>query len=239
MNTTFKTVDAETLSSSLLRKPVFVLDGLISRGINILCGSAKTVKSWLALWLAVQLSLGLPVWDIKTQKTDVLYLCLEDTYERIQSRLFTLSEVMPDNLYLGNRIRQLGEGFEQDIIYFLKDHPNIKVIIIDTFQKIMNNKGTSGKNGMYGNDYADISVLKDIADKSGISMILIHHLRKMQDTNDPFNQISGSTGILGAVDAALLLKREYPGSDIATLTVRGRDNESSELKLKIRRKKAL
>ena len=43
------------------------------------------------------------------------------------------------------------------------------------------------------------SVLKSIADQLGIAILLVHHTRKCRD-NDPFNMISGTTGISRCVD---------------------------------------
>lgn len=42
--------------------------------------------------------------------------------------------------------------------------------------------------------------LKNLADKLRIAILLVHHTRKCRD-NDPFNMISGTTGISGCVDA--------------------------------------
>ena len=77
---------------------------------------------------------------------------------------------------------------------------------------------------MYGNDYDDISSIKRIADEYNISIILVHHLRKLKDGDDPFNEVSGSTGIIGAADTNYVLKRKRNGN-AATLLACGRDVE--------------
>ena len=79
-----KTIDADTLLSTPMRKTLFVVDGLIPQGLSVLSGSSKIGKSWLMLWLGIQVARGQPVWEFETHKSDVLYLCLEDTYARIQ-----------------------------------------------------------------------------------------------------------------------------------------------------------
>ena len=78
-----KTIDADTLLSTPMRKTLFVVDGLIPQGLSVLSGSSKIGKSWLMLWLGIQVARGQPVWEFETHKSDVLYLCLEDTYARI------------------------------------------------------------------------------------------------------------------------------------------------------------
>ena len=74
-------IPAEPLFRSL------VIDGLMGQGIYILAGAPKVGKSWLVLWLANQVSKGEPVWGLKTEKCGVLYISLEDTFQRMQQRL--------------------------------------------------------------------------------------------------------------------------------------------------------
>lgn len=62
-------------------------------------------------------------------------------------------------------------------------------------------------------------------------MILVHHLRKLEDGDDPFNEVSGSTGIIGAADTNYVLKRKRSG-DTATLLASGRNVEYQELTLR-------
>ena len=55
--------------------------------------------------------------------------------------------------------------------------------------------------------YRDLSLLKALADKLDIAVLLIHHLHKQFDS-DPLNRISGTTGIAGAVDSTFVLERD-------------------------------
>ena len=177
----------------------------------------------MLLWLGLRVSPGLSIWGAPTEKGDVLYLCLEDTFTRIQNRLYHLTEAAPSNLRFAVMSSQISCSLEDEIQSYLAAYPNTKLIIIDALQKIRNGKSSTGKNGMYGDDYDDISAIKHIADKYSIAVLLVHHLRKLKDSDDPFNQISGSTGITGAVDTAFLLKRDNATSDMATLIAKGRD----------------
>lgn len=87
-----QTVNAETLLYEPLEKPSFVVDSLIPTGLSLFCGSQKIGKSWLMLKLCLCVSQGIPLWDMPTMEGDVLYLCLEDTFCRIQDRLFRLTD---------------------------------------------------------------------------------------------------------------------------------------------------
>ena len=194
------------------------------------CGASKIGKSWLMLWLGLQVAQGLPVWGLTTQQCDVLYLSLEDTQRRIKDRLYNLTDTAPSNLYFAVMCGLIGGGLEEQITDFLSDHPKTKLVIIDTLQKVRDTKGGAGKTGMYGNDYDDISSIKKIADEYNIAVLLVHHLRKLKDSDDPFNEVSGSTGIIGAADTNYVFKRKR-STNAATLLVSGRDMEYQELTL--------
>ncbi len=45
-----------------IRPPNFIVDSLLFQGLHILAGAPKVGKSWLALWLAVTVAKGEPVW---------------------------------------------------------------------------------------------------------------------------------------------------------------------------------
>ena len=157
MENKLKTVDAETLLSTPMSKTVFIVDNLIPQGVNVISGASKIGKSWLMLWLGLQVAQGLPVWGLTTQQCDVLYLSLEDTQRRIKDRLYNLTDTAPSNLYFAVMCGLIGGGLEEQITDFLSDHPKTKLVIIDTLQKVRDTKGGAGKTGMYGNDYDDIS----------------------------------------------------------------------------------
>ena len=92
------TVDGRTLMDRPLEPPNFVVDTLISQGLHILAGSPKVGKSWLALWLAVTVAKGEPVWGMSVKQGTTLYLCLEDSVLRIQNRLFSITDEVPSNV---------------------------------------------------------------------------------------------------------------------------------------------
>ena len=226
-----KTIDADTLLSTPMDKTLFVVDGLIPQGLSVLSGSSKIGKSWLMLWLSLQVARGQPVWEFETHKSDVLYLCLEDTYARIQNRLYKITDEAPSELRIATTSFQIGNGLEEQIEQYLSDFPNTKLVIIDTFQKVRDSKNSSGKSGMYAGDYDDVTALKNISYKYGIAVVVVHQVRKLKDVSDPFNEVSGSTGITGAADTNFVLKRSR-ANETGTLLATGRDIEYQELTLK-------
>ena len=222
-----QTIDADTLQSTAYEPVSFVVDDLLPQGLHLLAGAPKIGKSWLALWLCLCAAQGKPFWTFTTRPCEVLYLCLEDSFQRIQSRLFDLTEDAPPTLHFAVMSQQLHNGLVEQIEQFLKEHPQTRLIVIDTLQRIR----TAGNDANpYASDYRDIGVLKALADKYRIAVLLVHHLRKMND-DDPMNMISGTTGLSGAVDSSFTLVEDKRGSGKATLSCIGRDIEYRELTL--------
>ena len=82
---------------------------------------------------------------------------------------------------------------------------------------------------MYASDYKEISALKALADKYNVCILLIHHLRK-QAADDPFQQIAGSNGLIGASDTSWVMQRKRM-SQTASILVTGRDMDNKTLRL--------
>ena len=220
-----QTIDGESLMSLPLTPLNFVLDTLLSQGLHILAGSPKVGKSWLALWLAVMVAKGEPVWGMSVKQGTTLYLCLEDSVLRIQNRLFEITEDAPSSVHFCTECALIGQGLEEQVETFLTAHPDTVLVIIDTLQMVR-----PARDATYANDYRDLSALKQIADAHGIAILLIHHLRK-ESADDVFNRISGTTAISGAVDSSFTLVEERRGSGRAKLSCIGRDIEYRELTL--------
>lgn len=123
MTKKLETVDAETLLSTPMSKTPFVVNGLVSQGVNVISGASKIGKSWLMLWLALMVAQGLPVWGLPTLHCGVLYLSLEDTQRRIKDRLYILTDNAPDNLYFAVTAGLIGGGLEEQVTDFLVEPP--------------------------------------------------------------------------------------------------------------------
>ena len=221
------TITAEDLQNRTYEPTPFLVDELIPEGLHILAGAPKIGKSWLALWLCLCVAQGLPLWNFAVAQGDVLYLSLEDSFQRIQTRLFDLTEDAPPTLHFAIMADTLKHGLEQQIEQFLTEHPDTKLVVIDTLQRV---RSTGNDSNLYANDYQDIGLLKQLADKRHIAILLIHHLRKLHD-DDPMNMISGSTGLSGAADSTFVLQKNSRLANIASLHCTGRDIADRTLKL--------
>ena len=221
------TIDADTLQTIAYEPLTFLVEDLLPQGLHLLAGAPKIGKSWLALWLCLRVARGEPLWNFPTHPCEVLYLCLEDSFQRIQSRLFDLTEDAPPTLYFAVMAEQLHSGLVEQIEQFLKEHPATGLVVIDTLQRI---RTVSNDVSPYANDYRDIGVLKGLADRHRIAVLLVHHLRKLGD-DDPMNMISGTTGLSGATDSNFVLRKSKRRENTATLYCTGRDIAYRELSL--------
>lgn len=205
-----------------------LIDGLLCSGTYLFVGAPKLGKSFLMAQLAYHVSLGQPLWGYNVRQGTVLYLALEDEYRRLQERLFRMFGVEgTDELYFATSVRQLGGGLQEQLDRFVRDHPNTKLIIIDTLQKVREN---GGDRYSYASDYDIVSQLKSFADQRGICLLLVHHTRKQQ-ADDKFDMISGTNGLLGAADGAFMLQKEKRTGNAATLDISGRDQQDQKLHL--------
>lgn len=225
-------IDAETLYYKPLEHPKMLIDGVLSDGLAIMAGDSKIGKSWMVLWMCLQISKGEPVWGLPTRKTDVVYLALEDREWRVQQRMQDLTDTPPDNLHFGFSCGQLGAELESQIEDVLKDYPSTGLIFIDTLQMVRDN--VSAKVNAYAQDYKDLSSLKKIADNHGICIFVVHHTRKERDGGNIFNDMTGSTGIMGVADTGMILRKDDRFGDNATLCITGRDVEEKKLKMQMR-----
>ena len=132
-----------------------------------------------------------------------------------------------DNLHFAVYAKQPGAGLDEQLEKFIREHPDTRLIIIDTLQKI---REVSTDAYSYANDYDIVGRMKQFADKNGVCLLLVHHTRKQQ-AGDKFEMISGATGLLGCADGAFLLQKEKHTDLNATLEIVGRDQPDQKLHL--------
>ena len=205
-----------------------IIEGLLYPGTYLFAGAPKVGKSFLVAQIAYHISMGLPLWDYPVNQCTALYLALEDNYRRLQERMFRMFGVeSTEHLHFATAAKQIGNGLEDQMELFLWEHPDTRLIIIDTMQKV---RELGGEGNLYASDYDIIGKMKQFSDKHGICLLLVHHTRK-QPAADKFNMISGSTGLLGCADGAFLLQKDQRTGITATLEVTGRDQPAQRIYL--------
>lgn len=222
------TVSMQDLYENVYQSRPPIIDGLLYAGTYLFVGAPKVGKSFLMAQLAYHVSTGLSLWEYPVHQGTVLYLALEDDHRRLQARLYRMFGTdTAQSLYFAIYAKQLGGGLEEQLKKFVREHPDTKLVIIDTLQKI---REAGGEKYSYANDYEVVGKLKQLADESGFCLLLVHHTRKQQ-ADDKFDMISGTNGLLGAADGAFLLQKEKRTDSAATLDISGRDQQDQRLYL--------
>lgn len=223
------TISMTELYQTAFRSRPPIIDGLLYAGAYILAGAPKIGKSFLVAQIAYHVSTGRKLWNFDVHQGTVLYLALEDDYQRIQSRMFMMYGVNDTpNLHFATAAGKIGNGLDEQLENFMREHPDTKLIIIDTMQKI---RELGGESYSYASDYEIIGRLKQFADRYCICVLTVHHTRK-QPAGDSFEMISGTTGLLGCADGSLLMQKKKRTALEATIDVVGRDQQDQILYLK-------
>ena len=218
-----KLYSCEYIMDTAMTRNKFIVDKMLYAGLYILAGAPKVGKSWLALDLCISVASGKQFLKQETNKGQVLYLALEDSLLRLQSRVYEFTDEPVDGLNFAILASSIGSGLEEQLNEVKQQRPELKLIVIDTLQKVRGDSEPS-----YTSDYKELSSLKALADKLMLAIVLVHHTRKTYD-NDPFNMISGTTGLSGCVDGSMVLMESKRGSRKGKLCCVGRDIENLEL----------
>lgn len=223
---------AKEISTMDIPESKWIIRNYVPEGLTLVAGAPKIGKSWLTLGLAIATAqpketgvfLGyLPV----ESSGDVLYLALEDSLRRIKARLFKLckDEQFPDRLEFWTTIPTLSQGGLAKLEYWIKTKANPRLIVVDVLEKIRDHSGAKFKNA-YTDDYDELGSLKALADKAGISIVIVDHKRKA-DAVDILDTITGSVGKQGAPDGLLII-RKARNESIGSLYRTGKDYDEDE-----------
>lgn len=221
--------DALELQGENVDPPSWIVRDVLPTGLAILCAPSKIGKSWMMMQLGLAVAEGKDFLDFKTNQSGVLYYALEDSKARLKDRLNKLlkGKKAPTNLRFVTHADTVDSGLLEKIEEELRTFPGIKLIIIDTLQKV---RGKAIRNeSMYSGDYREMAKLKEYADNHKVCMLFVHHLRKMLDETDVFNMISGSTALMGAADTIFIISKKKRNDENANLSMTGRDIAQSDL----------
>ena len=210
-----KFISSVEIMNTPMQKQRFLVDGMLYPGLHILSGDPKTGKSWMMLDLCLAVAKGEKFLGRKTEQGHVVNMALEDTPVSLQTRMYELTDEPSEHLHYILQAHSLGEGFEDELRDCKKQFGDLKLVVIDTLQKIR-----AATDAKYSADYHDLSVLKHLADELQITIVAVHHNRKMHDAN-PNHMISGTTGLAGCADGLLVLLKK-PHEQNAVLHISGR-----------------
>jgi predicted ATP-dependent serine protease len=203
----------------------YCVPDLIPDGLTIIAGKPKIGKSWLALDICIAITAGrFCLGERKPTQGAVLYAAMEDNPRRMQRRidrlLSTFNAQWPGRLTLTNSWRRLDKGGVDDARDWIAHTTQPRLIVLDTLAGVKPIKTREG----YTEDYESLVALHRLANEKNVSIIVLHHTRKME-AEDPVDTVSGTLGLAGCADSVLILSRSSQGT---TLYVRGRDIEEAE-----------
>ena len=222
------TVTLDELMDNVFEVKSAVIENLLYTGAYILAGAPKIGKSFLVAQIAHYVSTGQDLWGYKVHQGTVLYLALEDDESRLQRRMFRMFGVEgTSSLHFATSAKMIGSGLDEQLEKFVREHSDTKLIIVDTLQKV---REMVSDNYSYSSDYEVIGKLKQFADRHGVCILIVHHTRK-QPAGDSFEKISGTTGLSGCADGALIMQKEKRTDGKATLEISGRDQPDQRLYL--------
>jgi hypothetical protein len=212
--------------------PRFAVDGLLPEGLTFMCGAPKLGKSWMALGLAIAVaSGGHALGSIPVEAGEVLYLALEDSPVRLQSRLRTLlgDEDPPDALRLETEWPRLDEGGTDRLDGWLDEHPDARLVLVDVWPRVRP-RVRSRSADQYTLDYEAAELIQRLAISRGIAVVVLYHTRKAE-AQDFVETVTGTFGTASGADTIVVVKRGRGQAD-ATLLVTGRDVIERELALR-------
>lgn len=231
-----KTISMTALYDAIYPPKTPIIDGFLYAGTYLFVGAPKIGKSFFMAQISYHISMGLSLWEYPIHKGTVLYLALEDDYARLQKRLSQMFGIEASNsLLFATEASTLHDGLEQQLDAFLQKYPNTRLIIIDTLQKI---RERNSEHYSYANDYDIVTKLKSFSDKHNICLLVVHHTRKME-SDDSFDMISGTNGLLGAADGAFIMQKKKRTDNVATIDVVGRDQQDQRLTIEFDRNRCI
>ena len=207
-----------------------VPDYMPAEGVSIISGPPKSYKSFLAMQICLAVATGGTFFGKRCEQRICLYADLEGGKRREKDRLQKMGATWDDlkniRLIPGGYIGVIGDGLEEWIAKQKKDLPALRLLVIDIFQLVRAPLNRYSGNA-YSVDTKEIKALDAIARKLNIAILLVHHNKKGKEA-DVFDNMSGSTGMSGAVTCAWQIGKERY-SDNATISIMGNDLEGQQL----------
>lgn len=225
----FETETARDIQKHKVLNDIFIIEGIVTQGLDILAFQKKYGKPCLALDMALCVAGNEDFMGRKTNHCRVLYFALDDGMEQKTAGIMDGSAAS-GNITVVNDASSFGNTLEDGLDVFLDSNPDIKFVVIDPLEKILENRA-SGQMG-YVQDYGRLSVLKKIVNQHDAALLAVTYT-------------SGITGISGLLDGTFMeaeisddadtvmsvFKNENQHGQEYTLFVIGRDMPETELPL--------
>lgn len=105
-------------------------------------------------------------------------------------------------------------------------NPDLRLVVIDTFAKIRKSIDRD-----YETEYKEVSSYHELAFQYNIVIVLVTHLRKEINVDQPFDAIYGSRGLTAGADSILVMYKRNHISNSRQLSIQGKDIPDDEITL--------
>jgi RecA-family ATPase len=220
-----ESIDALAIFNKVFPEQRAVLKDLLFTGVTLFAGRPKIGKSWLTLQMTLEVARGgnlLNRFQVE-RPGRVVYAALEEPQRRTNNRLrkfLTSEDVTLQNIhFIYNLLPLMGGGAEQ-LDAYLDQHP-ATMLIIDTLAAVVR---AGSQRDVMRTDYAEVTTLRQLAEKHDTAAVVVTHLRKMS-AEYGLDAVAGTTGVTAACDAVWTLRRLADGDCLFEVT--GRDMEEA------------
>ncbi len=203
------------------------VEGIIPAiGLTLFAAKKSFGKSWALLELAINLSLGLPVWGLEvTRARKVAYIALEDTPRRLQNRQRLASLPCSQNARLFTHWLPPEQGGREALLALIRQ--GYEVIIIDTLSAWRGLGRPSNGRNVWQEEHNLVRELQQLALEHDVAIVIAHHRRK-GSAEDWVDSVAGTGGLTAPADTVIVGERARGEVD-ATFSVLGRDVVEQEL----------
>lgn len=231
----FQIVGADTLLKMEFAELHWTIEDILPAGTMLLFGKPKKGKSYLTLMVAMSVAAGADAFGKKTSGGHVLYLALEDSQRRLQRRLIACANVLglaasdyAGNLSLTTTSKKIDTGLVSEVRDWMTAFPETNLIVVDMLKKV--NAEAAAAKQLYEIQAETGHALTSLCHEyPTLTILVVHHSRKAE-SDDPFDLVSGTTGLSGSYDALAAITDDDSGR---TLHVTGRDIEGAEIPLQM------
>jgi AAA domain len=228
----YEVFTAEDLINTEFPPINWAIPDILPAGVTLFGGREKMGKSWFALGECIAIANGgYVLGKIPVEQGTALFISLEDSKRRLRDRVIKLKREgkVSNKLVFATDWPRVGDGAIEYLAEFLDDYRDTRLVVIDTLKRIR--PYSSGRRNIYDVDYEAVAPFVDLVADRNVALKLIHHLNQEPNPHDPYDSFQGSSGLTGAVEGIMILRRTRGDTD-AELLVEGKDVERQDLAIK-------
>lgn len=203
-----------------------IVEDMIAIGVTLIGAPQKTGKSFFCIQLCDAITSGKDFLGKKVTKGSALYLAFEDHQTKFQERFKKLEIEPKENFVIDFLHADPYFNLEKRIQKEIVTNPDLRIVIVDTFQKMRRNNDVD-----YKSEYAEATRFHEMGFRYKLAIILVTHVRKEFRMEQPFDGIYGSRGLPAGSDTILVMYKSDYLSDKKVLAIQGKDIPDASMTL--------